>query len=503
MSSIAKYLQLAQIIIADIENDRLTLNEKLPSLRTISQLHRVSMTTALACYRYLEQHGYAIAEEKKGFYVQRPFQKRNSPSINIFPQFTSAVIKMLPDKYSTKDNARENISHYSLATAQLDETLIDKKLLSHSIQSVMKKSAFNLGYGTAEGEPQLREQLALHFTQQGFTTNSEDLIITNGCLDAVVLALEVVSNINDVIAVTSPCYSGLLDILSLLNRAVIEIPSTENGIDLVQLEQAINEYNISACLITANHQNPTGHSLSNEQKQRLAALASKYQLPIIEDDVYRELSHQRTTPLPIKYYDQDGWVLWCSSFSKTLAPGLRLGWCNPGRFIIEYQQQRKTRTLGTNQPMQLAMADYLAKGHYVRHLKKVNRELSKHCKLYIEYLEKQLSVCFANSLAEQIPKEGEEQLSRVNQKDVNKPWQIYYPTGGLVLWVRIDNLNAEQLAISLAEEGVWIRSGDAFSSMKLYQDCFRINLGLIPDDDIFEQLKAIVNSVVNALLIPV
>jgi DNA-binding transcriptional MocR family regulator len=491
MSHTAKYLQLAQIIIADIESDRLTVNEKLPSLRTISQLHRVSMTTALACYRYLEQHGYVIAEEKKGFYVQRPFQKRSSPDLNIFPQFTSAVIKALPDKYSTKDNSIENIRNYSLATAQLDESLIDKKLLSHSMQSVMKKSDFNFGYSDSQGETLFREQLAIHFSQQGFTTNTDDLIITNGCLDAVVLALEVVSNINDVIAVTSPCYSGLLDILSLLNRAVIEIPSTENGIDLVQLEQAINEHNISACLITANHQNPTGHSLCNEQKQKLAHLASKYQLPIIEDDVYRELSHQRTVPLPIKYYDQNGWVLWCSSFSKTLAPSLRLGWCNPGRFSVAYQHQRKTRTLGTNQPMQLAMADYLAKGHYARHLKKVNRELSKHCKLYIEYLEQQFSICFSNHLGEHIPEEFVKVLPSADQKGLNKPWQIYYPTGGLVLWVRIANINAEKLATSLAEQGVWIRSGDSFSTMELYLDCFRINLGLIPDVDIFEQLKTI------------
>ena len=474
MSYIAKYLQLAQIIIADIENERLKLNEKLPSLRTISQLHRVSMTTALACYRYLEQQGYAVAEEKKGFYVQKPFQMGSITSANLFPQFTSKITKILTDKHS----ANENISIYSLATAQLDEALVDKKLLSHCMQTVMKKYAFNLGYDTPQGELPLREQLATHFSQQGFTSKADELIITNGCLDAVVLALEVVSEPNDVIAVSSPCYSGLLDILSLLNRAVIEIPSTENGIDLIQLERVIKKHNIAACLITANHQNPTGHSLSHDQKQQLANLARKYQLPIVEDDVFRELSHQRIIPLPIKYYDQDGWVLWCSSFSKALAPGLRLGWCNPGRFLARYQQQRKIRTLGTNQPMQLAMADYLAKGHYVRHLKKVNRELFGHCKLYLSVLEQHLS----------------EYLSKGRQGELNKQWQIYYPTGGLVLWVRIAELNTELLAISLAEQGVLIKSGHLFSTTQLYQDCFRINLGLVPNDDIFRQLKIIAKS---------
>ncbi len=453
----SKYLQIAQLLIDEIENGQLAPHVKLPSLRTLMALHTVSMTTAIASYRYMEQLGYAVAEEKKGFYTQKPYPATN---MALFPQFNSAIVKVAPRP--AKNNI--DIATDSLATAKLDTRLIDISFLKQSINAAMKSADFNLNYEAAQGNVQLRHQLSNHFSQQGFTSHQGELVITNGCLDAVVIALETVSKPGDVIAISSPCYSGLLDILSLLDRAIIEIPSTEHGIDLEQLSNIAKTNNIAACILTANYQNPTGHSLSNEQKKLVAELASKYELPIIEDDIFRELAHQKTIPLPIKYYDKAGWVLWCSSFSKTLAPGLRLGWCKPGRFLAKYLNRRKIQTLGINQPMQLALADYVGKGHYARHLKKVNKALSLHCTTYLDYLQKHLP---SNS-------------------------QIYFPKGGLVLWINIPNVDAEKLALYLSNQGVSIQQGNTFSTTTLYQNCIRINIGLIPEKSLMSQLKAIV-----------
>ena len=464
MAVTSKYLQIAQKLVADIENGHLALNTKLPSLRSIMTLHDVSMTTALACYRHMEKIGYALPENKKGFFVQRPYSAKYT---SIFPQFKSSITNV-----STRQ--LENITDIaidSLATAKLDTRLIDNAIITRSIQAATKKSNFTLNYENPQGNSQLGVQLSNHFNQQGFVSHPDELVITNGCLDAVVSALEVVSKPGDVIIVSSPCYSGLLDILYLLERSIIEVPSTEEGIDLEQLRHVAEHKKVAACILTANHQNPTGHSINNEQKKLIAQLAAKYELPIIEDDVFRELAHQKNIPLPIKYYYDAGWVLWCSSLSKTLAPGLRLGWCKPGRFLEKFVKLRKIKTLGINHPIQAAMTDYLEKGHYSRHLKKTNKALYLHCRTYIEFLERHL------------PKNS----------------KIYFPKGGLTLWICLPNVDTRKLSLTLKKKGVYIQHGSFFSTTNLYQDCLRLNIGLIPDERLLKQLE-IISTTINDMI---
>ncbi|MBU3018094.1 PLP-dependent aminotransferase family protein [Paraglaciecola agarilytica] len=453
----AKYIHIAKRIIEQIEREHILTGAKMPSLRQFCELHNISMTTALACYRYLEKFDYLSAEYKKGYYVQRPFVVPQPIRRQTFPLFKTKVCNT--DKRPDQRPITE--SDYSLATAQLDATLIDRASLARCLKAVTKDADFTLLYDEINGSLALRTQLSQHFATQGFTVTEEELVITNGCLDAVLIALESVSQTGDVIAVSSPCYSGLLDILATLGRAVIEIPSTETGMDLVQLESALITQKVKACLFTANHQNPTGHSLGNEQKQAIAELASKYQVPIIEDDVFRELSHQRTIPLPIKYYDQQGWVIWCSSVSKTLAPGLRIGWSVAGKFTDKFIRQRQARTLGVNQPIQLALARYISKGYYATHINKVNRALRTNSDQYIAFLHAHL------------PTHAD----------------VYAPSGGLVLWLTLPEVDTQALADELSEKGVYVKAGAQFSSTRLYNDCLRINMGNLASCEIYAQLK--------------
>lgn len=459
----AKYILIAQHIITQIEHNQIVSGAKMPSLRRFCELHKISMTTALACYRYLEKHDYLNAEYKKGYYVQRPVF--NEPSLvgpfdsngHVFPLFKSKI-------YNTDNRPEQRptlAQDISLATAQLDAKLIDRDTLTRCIKAVTKTVDFTLLYDEINGSLALRSALVQHFHRQGFAVNKDELVITNGCLDAVLIALETVSQKGDVIAVSSPCYSGLLDILATLGRAVIEIPSTETGMDLIQLENALKAHKVSACLFTANHQNPTGHSLSQQQKQAIAELAYTYKVPVIEDDVFRELSHSRSIPLPIKHYDQHGWVIWCSSVSKTLAPGLRIGWSAPGRMTERFIQQRMTRTLGVNQLTQLALAHYIAKGYYASHINKVNRTLREITNQYCAFLRANLS---SNA-------------------------RVYLPSGGLVLWLTLPKVNSQVLVADLAKRGVFVKAGNLFSHTGLYDDCLRLNLGNLPSQTIYRQLR--------------
>ncbi|RZM74768.1 PLP-dependent aminotransferase family protein [Pseudoalteromonas rubra] len=449
MTKQAKYKALAGQFIRAIEAGEYQGGQPLPSLRQLSALNQVSMTTALACYRYLESLGIITADPKRGFFVNL----EHNPAGDIkHAQFT-AQVRPLPTTPPPRLRS-------GLATAQLDPALIDAQTLRASLTRTMKGNHTLFNYGDPLGEISLRQALVNHMKTQGFVLNEQDLIITQGCLDAVKTALELTTKEGEVIAVPSPCYTGLLDTLSVMGRQVMELPCNQDGIDLVQLENAMAGQQIAACLLSANFQNPTGHCLSVQQKQALARMARQYQIPVIEDDVYRELSHDGSPPLPVKHFDNDGWVLWCSSISKTLAPGLRLGWCAPGRFYNRYSDLVRVRSLGCNRPLQLALADYIGRGHYTRYLKKLNRLLALQCNQYIQILTSRLP----------------------------KNTQINRPKGGLVLWFEMPNVDTKQLQARLVDEHIYILCGDAFSTTDLYHRYVRLNFGQCLSAEVESQL---------------
>lgn len=301
------------------------------------------------------------------------------------------------------------------------------------------------------------QALASHFTHNGFPLNSDELVITHGCMDAVKTALQVCTQAGDTVAVSSPCYNGLLDLLSQLSLRIVEIPSLADGIDLDQFEKHLQQGNVQAGLFCTSHMNPQGITLSSTQKQRLAQLANQYQTPIIEDDVYLELPHRNQSPLPAAYYDDGGYILWCGSISKTLSPSYRLGWCRPGRYFMPYLK----RALGVPTLIQYAIADFIESGAYNSHLKRTRYQLSQNKTQYLAYLSQHLP-------------EG----SRVTQ-----------PDGGLVLWIQVPNLNATELGKAAESQNLDIRIGPWFTESERYCDCLRINIGFAPEAETLEYLE--------------
>lgn len=274
-------------------------------------------------------------------------------------------------------------------------------------------------------------------------------MITNGCIDAVKTAIEVTTNPGDAIAISSPCFNGLIELLASLNRKAIEIPCFDAQLDLIQLERHLKEKTIKACLFNSNHINPQGISFSAQQKQKLAELAQKYQTPIIEDDIYLELSHSSITPLPIKHWDKSGWVLWCGSISKTISPSYRLGWCEPGSFFDKYLLNRSIRNYGVNLVVQNMLYEFIYSGQYAKHLKKLKIKLNQNVRDY------------HNVLSQHLPKQA----------------RISTPQGGLVIWIQVPNLNSKTLLLEAIKHKVYFRVGNEFSTLDLYKDCLRINIG--------------------------
>jgi len=335
-------------------------------------------------------------------------------------------------------------------TAQLPAELLPQDILSRCLRRANQRAGSALfAYPDYQGDIALRTALANHFTQQHFPLKADGLVITNGCIDAVRSAIEITTKPGDTIAVSSPCFSGLLNLLENMGRLVIEIPCYKAQLDLAQLETLLQEKRISACLFSANHINPQGFCLSNQQKQRIAELAENYQVPVIEDDIYLELSYSKTTPLPIKYWDKSGWVLWCSSVSKTIAAGYRLGWCEPGRFFNDYLQLRNVQYFGVNNIVQHTVYEFINTGQYAKHLKKLTSTLASHARQYHSLLRELLPDNTKISVAE----------------------------GGMVIWLQLDNMHSQTVLKAALKHDVPFRAGSEFTTLEYYQNCLRLNIG--------------------------
>ncbi|MGF1711813.1 PLP-dependent aminotransferase family protein [Vibrio kagoshimensis] len=453
------YRMMASKFIREIEAGKLTEGSRMPSLRQVSKQQAVSMSTAVSCYQELESQGWIHARPQAGYYVSAQPSTHSTPE---WAQFVSKVSKV-----------NQNFSIHSLHNGPLgvSSTTIDDLALNE-LERSFRRASKRLGsrlnqYPDTQGDPLLRNALSVHFAKLGLHINSEELVITSGCMPAIKAALEACTQVGDAIAISSPCFSGILDLLGQMGRNIVEIPSLNDGIDLLQLEAHLEQGSVKAGLFCTSHMNPQGITMSAQQKQKLAELANHYQVPMIEDDVYLELSYSEHTPLPAKYYDRDGYILWCGSVSKSLSPSYRLGWCLPGRFTERYRQQHSASCFGVSLPIQLAVADFIESGHYAKQLK---RRRSKLLNLRQSYL---------TFLSERLPKKV----------------KISHPQGGMVLWLQVPGLELARFTELIEENQIDIRLGQLFSTLSLYNDCLRINIGFELSTNVQDELEQLIEAI--------
>jgi DNA-binding transcriptional MocR family regulator len=469
-----RYKAIVEQIVTDIRENKLSSGQRMPSLRKLASQYEVSMTTALNSYRSLEASGWVVARPQSGFFVSN--QKVDSPRPRL-PLFKSRASTI-----SVTNSARfsDASSHTSgpFGISQLSPNCIPVKALEKSIKRGMQSLGEQLHqYPDPQGLEELRYALSSHFTQNGFPFNAQDLVITGGCIDAVRLALEVTSKPGDAIAISSPCFNGLLELLANMNRKIVEIPCTEDGIDLTQLETHIKNGEVSAGLFSSSHMNPQGINLTLSQKQQLAMLANHYKVPVIEDDIYAELAYDKALPLPVKSRDKNGYVLWCGSISKSLSSGYRLGWCLPGRFQQDMVRHCRINMLGHNTVVQAGVADFIKTGQYRKHLNIVRGMLFENISSY----QKLLQECLPDGSA------------------------ISQPSGGMVLWIQVPGLNTDKLLEGAEKLNIEIRAGSFFTTRRLYRDCFRLNAGWALSDaydenrSVEEALRQLLQLVHNAL----
>ncbi|MGE4476788.1 MAG: GntR family transcriptional regulator MpaR [Stutzerimonas sp.] len=446
-----RYEKLAEEIAELIRSGVLAAGERVPSVRQASRSHGVSPSTVFQAYYLLEDRGLIQARARSGYFVrehaQRPLPEPEPRSLSAqatevdVSELVFSVLGSLKDPQTVPfGSAFPSPDLFPLARLA--------RSMAHGLRTL---SPHEVIADMTAGNPDLRRQIALRYMTSGVLLPMDELVITNGAMEALNLCLQSVTRPGDLVAIESPAFYACLQVLERLELRAVEIPvQPREGIDLAVLADSLERLPIRACWFMSSLQNPLGASMSEANKEALYALLQRHQVPLIEDDVYAELYYGKQPPRPVKSHDHEGLVMHCGSFSKSLAPGYRVGWVAGGRFAESISRLKLMTTLSPSVPAQAAIADYLQHGGYDRHLRRLRHTL-----------EMQQSAMLA-SAARHFP-----QQTRVTR-----------PAGGYFLWFefpeQVDSLQLFRLALA---QGISLAPGPIFSASRRFGHCARLNHG--------------------------
>ena len=467
-----RYARLADDLEVKIREGVYRSGEKLPSLRKLHGQTGLSITTVYQAYIELEKRGVVVPRQKSGYYV-KPMLDR------ILPPPEAPKLRPVPKRVTTntlaysivEDTSNPEFLHLGASVVMPD--LLPYKQLTRCIRGEsmesMKRSLMR--YENPYGNPELKRQIAKRMVGQVRPSAMDELLVTNGCIEAVGLCLQAVGSAGDTVIVESPTYPWFLQIIEDQKMFALEMPTDpQTGMDLEQLERTIRKNAVAACLLVPNFHNPLGFEMPEEKKRKLVEMMAAKKIPIIEDNIHGELYFGKSRPTTLKSMDRRGLVLHCASFSKTLSPGLRVGWCLPGRYTDRVRRLKLNSTVASPTLNQQVVADFLKTGAYDRHLRRLRTALKN-----------QISNT-ALAIARYFP-EGT---------------RITAPQGGLTLWVelekKVDGLKVFQEA---RKQKISIFPGLICSNTGRYRNFIRISCGYPWSEKIEKGIKVLSKIVRN------
>ncbi len=370
------YQSLADEFRKAMSDGRLAAGVRLPSVRETARSRGVSINTVLAAYRQLEARGLVEAQPQSGYYVRSRLASPAGPNLARSPAWAKSAEAGVLSRIATVVAAQSNPDNIDLSLAcPKGVDFYPGKSLSRLVAGLARRRPELLtDYSLPPGSPLLRREIVRHSLDLGMTLVAEDILLTNGCMEALQLALRAVTRPGDTVGLESPTYFNLIPLLDRLGLKTIELPTHPDiGLSLDALELLLSEHRLQAVVAMPNVHNPLGTGMPLAAKRRLAELANQYRVPMIEDALYAEL--QYTTPLQptVKAFDRDGWVIVCSSYTKTLAPGFRIGWLEGGRFQRELTELKFCSSVAQPALLGEALGVFLESGSYAKHLRRLRR----------------------------------------------------------------------------------------------------------------------------------
>ena len=461
--------ELEQQIAAGV----LRAGDRLPSVRQTCASRGVSPSTVFQAYYLLESHGLVRAVPRSGYFVAaRANGVLLAEPKTSQPQSGSQAVEVNDLICACLGLARaRDIVPFGSAFPNPSLFPLDR-LRRALVSSTRRLEPWNMVEDLPPGNLRLKREIAKRYLRQGMAVATDEIVLTHGAMEALNLCLNAAARPGDAVVVESPTFYLALQALQRLGLRAIEVPThVREGIDLGRLAQVIELYRPKACWLMTSFQNPLGSLMPEAKKRDLVELLARHDLPLIEDDVYSELYEGKVAPLPAKAYDRRGLVLHCSSFSKCLAPGYRVGWAAPGRLVREVERLKLMTSLSGSIPVQAALAEYLQEGGYDRHLR---------------------------SLRASLQAQRDSLFDAVN-RNFPDGTRVVRPAGGYFVWVELPvGVDAMALHRSALAQRISLAPGPMFSARAEFQHHIRLTCGQPWDETLERALRTLARMVDDA-----
>lgn len=444
------YADVAAGLAVQIRSGVLKPGDRLPSVRMLCQQHGISMNTAKRAFLELEAQSLIESRPQSGYFVSRPVtQKLPLPETS---KPSSRPADTEPEELISKVYAnmgRKDLTLFSIGVPS-GSLLPTARLQKEIIQATRQLEAAGAGLEPLQGNANLRRMVAQRSLLWGGNLSEDDLISTNGSMNALSFSLMTLGKPGDTIGVESPCYPGILQLALSLGYKVLELPTHPvTGIEIEALKKVVHR--IQVCLLIPNFNAPLGSCMPDEHKKEVVTLLARHGVPLIEDDTYGDLYFGPQRPTCCKSYDEEGNVLWCSAVSKTLAPGYRVGWLAPGKYRQQLLKMKLVHLTSSPAILQEAVGSFLKNGRYDGHLRTLRRTLQDN---YANY-------------------------ARVIARHFPEGTRISRPQGGISLWVELEKgTDTAELYDLAIRQGISIAPGRMFTLQKQFDNCMRLTLGL-------------------------
>lgn len=442
-----RYEEVADKVEESIRTQNLQAGDKIGSVRKVSQELNVSVNTVFQAYSILEARGLIIPKPKSGYLVSIAPSALTPPPDKAKVSLPATVEVSAMAAVMMKNAKERGIVNFSIL-APVNEFIPVVALNKYVVAALKDAGGENYQYPLVDGHSSLLKQITRKSFEWEHSLEYDQILVTNGCMEAVNLCLDALAMPGDIIAVESPTYHGILQSLEHRGLRALEIGiDPVRGLNVADLETALEKNKVTACIFMPRCHQPTGASMSTSQKIALVELLAKKKIPLIEDDALGELTYRKGV-YPAKAYDKHNNVLYCSSFSKTLAPGFRIGWVAAGAHHVLLEKIKFGSNISTNGVLQDGIGKFLESGQYEKHIRKMRQNLQiqmmKYLTAVIKYFPKDIKVSM--------------------------------PQGGLSLWIELpETVDAFKLQKLMLDEGIGICPGHIFSTSKFYYHFLRLN----------------------------
>jgi DNA-binding transcriptional MocR family regulator len=449
------YLQIADSIAAPIRSGTLVSGERIPSVRESSRRHGVSQGTVVQAYRLLEDSRLIEARPRSGYFVATRPSGLPEPEASNPPASSLAVdVSSLAERVMQLAHDPRCIS-FGAACPSPD--LFSQERVRRAVsRAALRHGASLTRYAIGPGDDSLRRAIARHALGLGCQLDARDILITNSCLESITLCLRSVTQPGDVVALESPTLFSFLVILESLHLRALEIPThPRTGMSLDALRLAFDTQPVKAVLSVPTLSNPIGACMPLPERKRLAHMVGERRIPLIEDVLCNDLAESEEHRRAVRAFDATGHVMLCGSFSKTAAPGLRLGWVDAGRWSAQVARLKQATSGAQAVVLEQALADLLTRPG-------------------IEAGRRQLRTALAVR---------REEARGVIARHFPAGTRVTNPAGGLILWLELPrSVDALALFHACLAENIVIAPGTMFSATDHFRHCIRLGLGGDWDD---------------------